>query len=118
MADVDAKAFFTQEKVLQLRHSESVTRVYAQYWLTTRDQLPDLLLEFLSEVLKLWRSRACSRSPAHTSLVPKGVSKTLGPLVDSTAVCQKKADHLSRRFKACRGERLDKSAASLIVPVI
>ena len=32
IADVDAKAFFTQEKVPQLRHSESVTRVYAQYW--------------------------------------------------------------------------------------
>ena len=31
IADVDAKAFFTQEKVPQLRHSESVTRVYAQY---------------------------------------------------------------------------------------
>jgi hypothetical protein len=29
IADVDAKAFFTQEKVPQLRHSESVTRVYA-----------------------------------------------------------------------------------------
>ena len=118
MADVDAKAFFTQEKVPQLRHSESVTRVYAQYWLTTRDQLPDLLLEFLSEVLKLWaKSRVQSLAGPH-ELSAQRVSKALGPLVDLTNGVPIKADHLSRRFKACRGERLDKSAASLIVPVI